>query len=79
MRKYKKINVDQIILSGWDNYENEYSLNNYYISIIKETIKGKKLKLSQKKKVLINKLYIKKLLLKKIHLNKDKKIFLLVV
>ena len=40
----KKNNINEIILSGWDNYDKEYSLDNYHITeIIKFFFNDKKL------------------------------------
>ena len=51
---YKKEKINEVVLSGWNNYENEYSLNNYYITeIVKNLFKRKKLQFYQKKKILI--------------------------
>ena len=48
---YKKNDITKTIVSGWENYEKEYSENNYYISkILRLFFKGKKIIYLEKKK-----------------------------
>ena len=79
MKKYtKKEKINEVVLSGWNNYENEYSLNNYYITeIVKNLFKRKKITILSKEKNINKKLIYRIADIKNISFEKDKKNILL--